>query len=148
MIESVIMYGLKCDRCKKQFEDSFDDFVYFDDQGYVEDRALDSDWILHNNKHYCPDCVEMNDVLGEFLPKKPIPGYVFKLKLAMEYIHFFLDGCRGTVQFDENDSEYILKMYVPTNHIPIEYLKTMDKIHKYYCTEYVNNDLLMVKIPK
>lgn len=35
MIESVIMYGLKCDRCKKQFVDSFDDFFYLDDQGYV-----------------------------------------------------------------------------------------------------------------
>lgn len=90
----------------------------------------------------------MNDISGEFFPKKPIPEYVFKLKRAMEYIHFFLDGYIRIVQFDENDSEYILKMYVPTNHIPIEYLKTMDKIHKYYCTEYVNNNLLVVKIPK
>lgn len=150
-IKEVKMYTIKCDRCGKVFES--DDYSAWDEVSYAEQDAFDYyDWIPYNNKHYCPDCYDYNEEIDDFIIKPLIPFHVFQLKKALEYTRFFLDGYKGKVTFSENDSEYILKMDIPKQHVPIEYLQVFNKIHKNTCVEHdernLNFNVLKITIQK
>lgn len=55
-IEKVEMYTVVCDHCKKDMG-STDDYSCWNDDTYAEERAMESEWIKENGKHYCPECV-------------------------------------------------------------------------------------------
>lgn len=36
----------------------------------AKEQAMESEWIEIGDKHYCPDCYELDDELDEYVPKK------------------------------------------------------------------------------
>lgn len=54
---------LLCDCCKAKFHDKNEFVSYIDDAdgSYIEKAALDSEWHKFGDKHYCPDCYELDD---------------------------------------------------------------------------------------
>ena len=66
MIKEVTMYSVVCDRCGKAF-------VVLGlglDEGTAKEQAMESEWAEIGDKHYCPDCYEIDDKLDEYVPKK------------------------------------------------------------------------------
>ncbi len=55
MIKEMTMYTAVCDECGQQLNVG-DEIIAWNDKGYAEDIAMDSDWVTDNDKHYCPDC--------------------------------------------------------------------------------------------
>ena len=49
------MFTVICDGCGKDVNKDAD-YSCWDDKGYAEDIAMDSDWVTDNDKHYCTDC--------------------------------------------------------------------------------------------
>ena len=60
MILKVEMFTVRCDNCGKL---SGDDAEYscWNDESTALDMASESDWIIEDDKHYCPDCYSYND---------------------------------------------------------------------------------------
>lgn len=52
-----------CDGCGEHFHDGNDFCSYVDDENgeYIEQSALSSEWMKFGDKHYCPDCYELDD---------------------------------------------------------------------------------------
>ena len=52
-----------CDGCGESFHDGNDFCSYIDDENgeLIEQSALDSEWLKFGDKHYCPDCYELDD---------------------------------------------------------------------------------------
>ena len=138
-IKEVKMYTVQCDRCGKVYEN--DEYSAWDNSDWATQYACEDDWISITKGDFCPNCYNYNEEIDSFIIKSPIPSHVFKLKIALEYTRFFLDGYKGKVVFSENDSEYILKMDIPKQHVPIEYLNVFNKIHKNTCVEYDERNL-------
>ena len=60
MIKEFKCYTLLCDNCGADVnEDS--EVSGWDSEEYNYDIAGESDWIEHEDKHYCPDCYSFND---------------------------------------------------------------------------------------
>ena len=68
MIKPVTMYSVVCDRCGKTYNEN-DGVIAWLDEGTARGQALESEWVEIEDKHYCPDCYEFNDVLDEYVPK-------------------------------------------------------------------------------
>lgn len=79
MIEPIISYSIKCDRCGKIF---FDDYrnCAFDSEFAAEQEACRQGWYSIIDNHYCTDCYV------DGLIRDPIPDYVRKLKIFMNTI--------------------------------------------------------------
>ena len=60
MFKSFECWTLICDKCGKDVN-AGTDYSGFDDKGYVMDCARDDNWIVKDDKHYCPDCYYYND---------------------------------------------------------------------------------------
>ena len=60
MIQKVTMYTVICDNCGKD-SNADSDFSCWNDMGWAQEEALESDWIKEEDKHYCPDCYEYDD---------------------------------------------------------------------------------------
>jgi len=60
MIVKVEMYTVECDNCKKT-RGSESEYSCWNDEAYALEEAIDSDWIEHEGKHYCPDCYKIDD---------------------------------------------------------------------------------------
>lgn len=73
MITKHIMYGVKCDRCGAQFEDSDTDYTAWADENDAWESASNEDWIEIDGKHYCPCCYTENEETEEFTPRPPYP---------------------------------------------------------------------------
>jgi len=67
MIKEITIYTVICDGCGKDVHDGAE-YSGFNDNGFVEQIASDSDWHKENGKHYCPDCFEYDDE-GELVIK-------------------------------------------------------------------------------
>lgn len=52
-----------CDGCGKHYEDGNGMVCYLGDTdgSEMENEALSSDWISFGDKHYCPECYELDD---------------------------------------------------------------------------------------
>lgn len=77
MIEQKIFYGLKCDRCGTMCEGG--EFEYFDDESFAVENALESEWKEIGDKHYCPDCYEIDEETDEVKVYEPYPDYIDKV---------------------------------------------------------------------
>lgn len=60
MITETTMYGIQCDGCKRELEDS-EGYLVYDREEDVESVAIDSDWIKVRGKHYCEKCYRYGD---------------------------------------------------------------------------------------
>ena len=60
MIAKVEMYTVQCDNCKTTSGENSDYSCWGDKQVALED-AIESDWIEHEGKHYCPDCYTIDE---------------------------------------------------------------------------------------
>jgi len=60
MIKEFKCFTIVCDGCGK---DSNEDSGYsgWDDLGYATDVADEADYIVKDDKHYCPNCYEYDD---------------------------------------------------------------------------------------
>ena len=70
MIKPVTMYSVVCDRCGKPLIDEFNGIGAWLGEGTAKEQAMESEWIEIGDKHYCPDCYELDDELDEYVPKK------------------------------------------------------------------------------
>ena len=60
MIKELTMYTVVCDSCGKDVNEDAE-YSCWNDKGYAEDIAMDSDWVTDGDKHYCPDCYHYNE---------------------------------------------------------------------------------------
>ena len=60
MIISNIFYAVKCDRCGKVNE-NYDGIQFWASPENALELSVGEDWEEINNKHYCPDCFELNE---------------------------------------------------------------------------------------
>ena len=68
MIKEVTYYDIICDRCGKSFTE--ENYICYPDTESVEIAAKDSEWLTIGDKHYCPDCYELDDKTDKYIPKK------------------------------------------------------------------------------
>jgi hypothetical protein len=59
-IEKVEMYTVVCDNCGHDIG-ADDEYSCWNDKGYAEDNAMQSEWYREGEKHYCPDCFDIDD---------------------------------------------------------------------------------------
>lgn len=60
MIKSIPCYTLICDSCGKNLYDETE-YSGFGEFNFVIQEALDQDWLIEDNKHYCDDCWHHDD---------------------------------------------------------------------------------------
>lgn len=53
------MFTVICDNCGKDIG-SEQDFSCWGDEDTAKENAIDSDWVEHEEKHYCPECHDFN----------------------------------------------------------------------------------------
>jgi len=59
-IKKVKMYTVVCDHCK--YDIGIDqEYSCWNDANFAEDNAINSDWIEHEENHYCNDCYDYDD---------------------------------------------------------------------------------------
>ena len=68
MIKEVTYYDIICDRCGKSLIEESE--TCYPDKDSAEMFAEQSEWVEINGKDYCPDCYELDEVTGEYVPKK------------------------------------------------------------------------------
>ena len=68
MIKQVIYYDIICDRCGKSL--SKESNTCYPDTDTAEITAIFRDWLAIGYKHYCPECYEYDDEMGNYKPKK------------------------------------------------------------------------------
>ncbi len=68
-VEKVEMFTVVCDNCGEDIGAS-SEYSCWNDSSYAEENAMESDWIKHDGKHYCPECYSYND--NDELILKPI----------------------------------------------------------------------------
>lgn len=59
-ISEVECFMVECDHCKDMFENS-EGFSIFVDQGSAKEECRDADWLIENNKCYCPNCYDYDE---------------------------------------------------------------------------------------
>lgn len=79
MITKEIFYGVKCNRCKEDFQDYNDHSFWIDENSAIE-QAIESEWIEENNKHFCPNCYDYNEEEDKNIIKDEFPNHVKELK--------------------------------------------------------------------
>lgn len=70
MIIPVEMYQCVCDGCGKSYYDDFNGFVAWSDEITAQNAATENGWHEIDGRHYCPDCVEYDEELDDWVPKK------------------------------------------------------------------------------
>ena len=68
MIKQVTYYDIICDRCGKSFSEESN--TCYPDAESAEMTAMYSEWRVMGEKHYCPDCYELDEETDEYKPKK------------------------------------------------------------------------------
>jgi len=60
MIKEVKMFTVICDNCKADSNRN-SEYSCWNDEGTARDTAMESDWHEEGDKHYCPDCFNVDD---------------------------------------------------------------------------------------
>jgi hypothetical protein len=81
MIITEVFYGVKCNRCGTQYEDS--EHAFWNDEGNTLEYSHSEGWNEQNGKHYCPDCHEVDDD-GDLI--KVYEDYPQHLKTLIKFI--------------------------------------------------------------
>lgn len=68
MIEKITMYQAVCDSCGKTFQDHSSGIIAWDDRDGAMQMALDSEWKQFDDRLYCPDCMQYDEELDEYVP--------------------------------------------------------------------------------
>ena len=68
MIKEIKMYTVVCDNCGRDVNEDAD-YSCWEDKGYAEDSAMESDWKKEDNKHYCTNCFVGYDKEDELIIK-------------------------------------------------------------------------------
>lgn len=110
MIYETVMFGIRCDRCRKELENS-DGYSLFVDSHDADEEAQYCDWqSFDGGKHYCPSCVKYNEDKDEYEPLPPIPPTIWEARR-------FLAACYGKYETNvillEDEECFKLKMYIP-----------------------------------
>lgn len=61
MIKEVTAFSLICDNCNRLFMSSFEEFTLWVTKSDAVEASINDDWIEHKDKHYCPNCYELDD---------------------------------------------------------------------------------------
>lgn len=69
MIEKVEMYQAVCDGCGKSYYDDFNGFVAWSDESTAKNAATEDGWQEIDGKLYCPDCMEYDERLEDYVVK-------------------------------------------------------------------------------
>ena len=68
MIKQVTYYDIICDRCGKSLSNESN--TCYHDTDTAEITAIFRDWLAIGCKHYCPDCYEYDDKIGNYKSKE------------------------------------------------------------------------------
>ena len=68
MIKEVTYYDIICDRCGKSLRNESE--TYYPDKDRALTVAEKSGWMDINDKDDCPDCYELDEETGKYVPKK------------------------------------------------------------------------------
>ena len=68
MIKEVTYYDIICDRCGKSLAEESE--MCYPDTNSALMVAEQSGWQEIGDKHYCPDCYELDEETDEYIPKK------------------------------------------------------------------------------
>lgn len=122
MIVSEIFYGVKCNRCKEQFEDG--EHSFWSDEDSALENATESEWIEEKGKHYCPNCYDYNDEFETQSIRPDFPEYVTKLK---NFIDKILKSYSATISEKEDYFEISTGIYSGTSFEKFEenYIKDL-----------------------
>ena len=60
MIKELTMYTVVCDGCGTDVNEDAE-YSCWNDKGYAQDIAMDSDWINSDDKDYCPNCYHYDE---------------------------------------------------------------------------------------
>lgn len=129
MIVSEIFYGLRCDRCKANYEGY--EFSFFSSEASLIEDADSQDWLEHNGKHYCTDCAYIDDN-DDIIIKDNLPKWVESVKtlinqlITSEYVAVEEHGQNMTYTFFTTDSSNISEL--PTYFTDVIKLVTKGKV--------------------
>lgn len=65
IVETAPLYGLKCDHCGREWEDTTEGYTSFRDFSDTLENACNDDWREIDGKWYCPDCYQTCKAMSE-----------------------------------------------------------------------------------
>ena len=123
MIIGRAFYGIRCDRCEKDYLSASGYHDWVEDVDDVAAEAEDVGWLVKGKEHYCPECCctyYRSFDQGTFLvPRPPIAKGVLRLKKLLPLM-FNQDYCA----YSEDDGNYFLRVYL---HLDKQELTEGDK---------------------
>lgn len=128
MIVTEVFYGLKCSRCQEQYDDG--EHSYWVDESTVIENALESGWLMDNNRHYCSNCHVDGLVRPEF------PEYIIKVKKFLTQM----------VSGNSTKIEQIQDKFVITRHLNKQV--ELDSLDGNYIKETLGDKLISIDIKK
>ena len=102
MVKPEILYTIQCDRCGELLEGGPE--YWYDVESALE-SAKSSEWLMLDNKHYCPECYVINEDDKEEI-KEPIPRQITKLKDFLRIVS------SSYFSFTDNKECFYLEGYV------------------------------------
>lgn len=61
MIKEIESYSLVCDNCGETYRHKWTNYALWFDESAPLEYASEEGWIEHEDKHYCPECHEVDD---------------------------------------------------------------------------------------
>lgn len=134
MIITEIFYAVKCNRCGTVYDDS--EHSFWSDEGISIENALESDWKDVNNKHYCPNCCEVDEETDEIKVYEDYPKHLKTLNTVIDKV---LQGLSR--QVFEHENTFVVKCRFYDTPIlqsfQVEYIKNLLG-EKFVSLDYVN----------
>jgi len=60
VVQEIKMYTIICDHCGEDAGVN-SDYSCWNDENVALEQAMQADWIVEDNKNYCPDCYSYDD---------------------------------------------------------------------------------------
>ena len=130
MITEQIFYGIRCDRCREDYESS-GDYSFMSDKGEIEEAAESDEWLEIDGRHYCPCGYEEDPLKAEYkdddhdyTPKPPIPECIFTMRRAVGLLIHQGDG-----EMRETDDDHLhIRFYMNRNPLTDAIRLTIDQL--------------------
>lgn len=139
-------YSLRCDRCRRYYEDSEGERVLLENLPDLVDEATDNGWAeTESGRHFCPDCWSP-DVTDENIIIKPtIPQNIWDL---MEFTRYCTSP-RHEPEMTETYESWIIKTWIDDEKsVPQGFedlcrhvLANNANVHDIYCHMEVNHEV-------